>query len=81
MTADLAVRSGRTVTFLLALGVVGLFNYYIFSFSAALPESAGAPATGTTAPGFTLPDHNERPVQLADYRGKKVVLLFYRGFW
>ena len=79
--ASIVGKVSATIGFLLAVGIAGLFNAYIFSFSAALPESAGAPATGTAAPGFTLPDHNGRPVQLADYRGKKVALLFYRGFW
>ena len=79
--ASIVGKVSATIGFLLAVGVAGLFNAYIFSFSAALPEPAGAPATGTAAPGFTLPDHHGRPVQLADYRGKKVALLFYRGFW
>ncbi len=32
---------------------------------------------GTPAPPFTLPDEDGKPVSLADYRGKKVVLYFY----
>lgn len=31
----------------------------------------------TKAPDFTLPDQDGRPVSLADFRGKKVVLYFY----
>jgi hypothetical protein len=38
----------------------------------SLPASAAAP--GDTAPGFTLTDAAGRQVQLADYRGKYVVL-------
>jgi peroxiredoxin Q/BCP len=34
--------------------------------------SAGAPA-----PDFTLPDADGKPVTLADYRGRKVVVYFY----
>ncbi len=74
-------KASAGIGFLLALGVAGMFGFYIFSSSAELPPAAGAPRVGTVAPAFTLPDENERPVQLADYRGKKVVLLFYRGFW
>ncbi len=69
------------VGFLSALGVAGMFGFFIFSSSADLPQAEGAPRVGTIAPEFTLPDESKRPVQLADYRGKKVVLLFYRGFW
>jgi len=32
---------------------------------------------GDTAPGFTLPDADDRPVSLADYRGRRVVVYFY----
>jgi hypothetical protein len=33
---------------------------------------------GDVAPDFTLPDQNNKPVKLSDYRGKKnVVLAFY----
>ena len=33
---------------------------------------------GDTAPDFTLPDQNRKPVKLSDYRGKKnVILAFY----
>lgn len=34
-------------------------------------------ATGTTAPGFTLPSQDNTPVSLSDYKGKWVVLYFY----
>ena len=32
---------------------------------------------GTQAPDFTLPDAEGRPVSLADYRGKNVIVYFY----
>lgn len=32
---------------------------------------------GTPAPDFTVNDQNGKPVSLADFRGKKVVLYFY----
>ena len=32
---------------------------------------------GTPAPGFTLPDAEGRPVTLADYRGRNVIVYFY----
>jgi peroxiredoxin Q/BCP len=33
--------------------------------------------TGDTAPDFTLPDADGKPVSLADYRGRRVVVYFY----
>ncbi|MFP7443274.1 MULTISPECIES: thioredoxin-dependent thiol peroxidase [Bacillus] len=32
---------------------------------------------GKQAPGFELPDADEKPVKLSDFRGKNVVLYFY----
>ncbi|MEP7181461.1 MAG: thioredoxin family protein [Betaproteobacteria bacterium] len=44
----------------------------LVALSCSLPASAAAP--GDTAPGFTLTDAAGRQEQLADYRGKYVVL-------
>lgn len=40
-------------------------------------QAADAPAVGSTAPNFTLPSQEEKPVSLSDYKGKWVVLYFY----
>lgn len=39
------------------------------------------PKVGTRAPGFSLPAYDGRTVSLRDYAGKKLVLVFYRGYW
>lgn len=39
------------------------------------------PAAGKPAPDFTLVDQNGKRVALSALRGRKVVLVFYRGFW
>ena len=54
-----------------------------FNFVAArVPDTPTALRVGERPPDFTLPDAAGRPVSLADYRGKKpVVLVFYRGHW
>jgi cytochrome oxidase Cu insertion factor (SCO1/SenC/PrrC family) len=37
---------------------------------------------GSTAPDFTLQDLDGKPVTLSQFKGqKKVVLVFYRGYW
>lgn len=56
----------------------GWFNFV----GARVPVTPTALRVGARAPEFTLPDAVGRPVSLADYRGKKpVVLVFYRGYW
>src|SRR5262252_1468428 len=50
--------------------------------AAQVPDTATALHVGERAPDFTLPDASGRPVTLADYRGKKpVIIVFYRGYW
>lgn len=69
------------VAFLLSLAIASLFNFYVFSLSYRLPEASKAPQTMTMAADFSLPDQSGRMIQLSDYRGNKVVLVFYRGYW
>jgi hypothetical protein len=72
------------------LGILGLaltfatavfFNYAIFFVTAEVPAPTTISLSMTEAPDFTLLDQQGRPVRLRDYRGKKVVLTFYRGYW
>ena len=48
-----------------------------FAFTIHARAYADLPAVGATAPSFTLPAQDEKPVSLADYKGKWVVLYFY----
>lgn len=64
----------------LSLFFAGLFTFYIFSMSYALPASDAAQSL-SRAPDFTLQSKDGQTVRLSDYRGRKVALVFYRGFW
>jgi hypothetical protein len=85
--ATLAVVRARTRRWpaWLALGLSSLllaagawFNFV----GASVPGGPPALRVGERPPDFTLPDAAGRPVSLADYRGRKpVVLVFYRGYW
>lgn len=85
--AALAVRRAqrRRWPAWLALGFSSLllvagawFNFV----GARVPDAPTALRLGERPPEFTLPDASGRPVSLADYRGRKpVVLIFYRGYW
>jgi hypothetical protein len=62
--------------FLLTLGS------YVNFVVARIPDEPTVLRVGERAPDFALTDAAGRPVSLADYRGKKAVLLvFYRGYW
>jgi len=85
--ATLAVARARSRRWIawLALGFSSLllvagawFNFV----GARVPDTPSALRVGERPPDFTLPDASGRPVSLADYRGRKpVVLVFYRGYW
>ncbi len=69
------VRGGAAVS----VGLVGFFVYAFFVL-AALPRPADA--TPVSAPDFTLPDQDGKPVALAEIRaGGPAMLVFYRGHW
>jgi len=68
---------GIFVVCVLLLGFAIAFNVML-----RVPPGPTAFVVGQPAPDFTLPDSTGRPASLAEYRGKKpVVLVFYRGYW
>jgi cytochrome oxidase Cu insertion factor (SCO1/SenC/PrrC family) len=83
--AVLAVARRRSAGTFTALGVCVLLLAAgaFFNFVAArVPAPASVLRVGEPAPDFTASDARGRPVTLADYRGRKpVVLVFYRGYW
>jgi hypothetical protein len=65
----------------LSLLLFGLGSYLNFVV-ARIPAAPVVLRVGEPAPDFTLTDAAGRPMSLAEYRGKKpVVLVFYRGYW
>ena len=64
-----------------SLLVFGMFAFYVFIFSYDLPPPNDRVAVGATAPDFTLSDPTGKPVSLSEFRGRNVVLVFYRGYW
>jgi hypothetical protein len=69
--------TGALVSILAAAMLVA----YVFSLSNRLPDSDRVVAIGDAAPSFSLKDHTGSTVQLADYAGSRLVMVFYRGFW
>jgi cytochrome oxidase Cu insertion factor (SCO1/SenC/PrrC family) len=67
----------------LVLSLVLLLGGATFNFVLArIPAVHTTLRVGERPADFTLADAAGRPVSLADYRGKKpVVIVFYRGYW
>ncbi len=69
------------VALAVALLLLSLGSYVNF-VAARIPDVPTALRVGEPPPDFTLIDAAGRPMSLAEYRGKKpVVLVFYRGYW
>ncbi len=45
------------------------------------PTDLNRIVAGTPAPDFTLPTGDGRALTLSQFRGRNVVLVFYRGHW
>jgi cytochrome oxidase Cu insertion factor (SCO1/SenC/PrrC family) len=58
----------------LVLPAAGQKNYPL-----AKPQVASA--EGKPAPTFSLPDQNSKAFHLSSLRGRRVLLIFYRGYW
>ncbi len=62
----------KAVWIAVIIGVVAACGFGIKAHAAA-----DAVQVGATAPNFTLPSQEDKPVSLTDYKGKWVVLYFY----
>jgi hypothetical protein len=65
----------------LALLCGGFLIVYVFGISNSLPATTSTTRALELAPDFELEDSSGRMHRLSDYRGSKVVLVFYRGHW
>lgn len=80
-TAKSLERGLSLAGLLLSVAIAGFFVWYVFVETYDLPGTAGVVRVGSRAPSFRLLDQNSLPVTLSDYRGNKVILVFYRGYW
>lgn len=71
----------RRLRILIAFLALALLSAVIILYKLPVPKPQIASAAGQTAPDFTLLDQSAQPFHLADQRGHKVLLIFYRGYW
>jgi hypothetical protein len=79
----LAAREpGTAVTVSAAISVVlfGLLLWFFFGYSMYATRE-DRPRVGDRFPPFRLPTSDGAPFDLASERGKRLLLLFYRGSW
>ena len=82
-TAVARSRPGRRlgVSILAGLNVTlaAAFAWFLYGIAAVPP--AHGPELGVAAPDFALPDQTGTVVRLGDFRGRPLLLVFYRGHW
>ncbi|CAG0985590.1 MAG: redoxin domain-containing protein [Planctomycetes bacterium] len=61
------------------LGSAGFFGFVLVG-TKMIPPPADVKA-GQTVPEFTLTNHEGKEVTLSSLKGKRVVIIFTRGFW
>ena len=64
-----------------SLLLVAAFATYVFSLSYSLPPPSEITQDLVRAPDFALTSSTGETVRLSDFRGRRVALVFYRGFW
>jgi hypothetical protein len=75
------VKIAGSIGMAFSLLVGGFFVAYVFAISYTLPAVTAKSLETAVAPDFGLSDHAGKLVRLSDYRGSKVVIVFYRGHW
>lgn len=75
------VKLAASLGLALSLLSGGFLIAYVFGISNSLPSATSITRTLEQAPEFALEDQEGRVHRLSDYRGSKVVLVFYRGHW
>jgi len=81
--ARVAGSRARASVFALSLGLAaaGFLAFYIYVLSYQLPPSDGVIAVGSKAPDFRLQDQDGRERSLAEFTGRRLYLVFFRGHW
>ena len=74
-------RSLCAALFGMNLLAAGLLPVYIHWLSWRIPSEAGVVTVGARAPAFPLSDQDGRPWTLEEFRGRKLLLVFFRGHW
>jgi len=76
-----ATRGRLVPGILLGLNVVVAAGFAALLYVVPVVPAAQGPSVGAAAPDFALPDQTGKIVRLADFRGKPLLLVFYRGHW
>jgi hypothetical protein len=72
-------KLGAVIVLVLSVALTGLWATMLY-VNFVVPDSPG-PTIGARSADFALADPTGRVVHLADFAGKPLLLVFYRGHW
>jgi hypothetical protein len=72
-------KLGAVIVLVLSIALTGLWASMLY-VGFVVPSTPG-PTIGARSADFALPDPTGRVVHLADFAGKPLLLVFYRGHW
>lgn len=75
------MKFSRRLRVLVVVLALALFGAGFILYKLKLPKPQIASAVGVTAPDFSLRDQSGQAFHLADQRGHRILLIFYRGYW
>lgn len=64
-----------------AVGMAGLFCFYVFSFSSSMPSTKGIKGSRVNLSGVKVQTSNKETVDLQAFAKEKLFVIFYRGYW
>lgn len=70
-----------SISLAFSLFLSGLFSVYIVYISYQVPAPTEITNSLSAIPEFTLNDQKGHPVSPSDFKGKKLIVTFYRGYW
>ena len=71
---------GSGIAAVVSIGLLALACWYFFSFS-MFGQREDRPRIGERFPDFTLPASDGSLFRFAEIRGRRSLILFYRGIW
>jgi len=77
---ETGMLDGLALFYSLCCGGIGSF-LYVFWYSKLDRHHAGLLAVGSPLPDFSLCDEQGEPLAVADFLGRPLLILFYRGNW
>ena len=77
----IVLRPGAIGITIAVLAIIPSSLFLLATFTSGLPNQPSTVSVGEVAPEFRATDSHGRQLHLSNFRGRPVLLKFYRGYW